>query len=660
MTENIITFSKLSSTSYLLKINTIKILINTGNISYTTDTYDAILITNFEYKYINSLTQFTSHTNVFMTVPTFSLSKIIYKEIFSTKYIKENYNINIKNTYKSEDEIDNMFLTFNQLKYSQPYEISENLVITAYRSGFSLGNSLWKIKKDNEVILVCFDINHKKENHVDGLDIDTFKDVNICILQAYNNHHQHLPEKNIEEQLKCYIMEKERVFIFVSYVRLLELCYIVNDILMELKGKGSVLSNYGSCFLKSVRGMTEWAGERVLKDFSKDKNIPFRFDTLSFVDAIEEISNIVIVVDEGVNNYIVNGIFYKYQECDKTAMLFFENEDCERELQTDLTNFDVDIPEILPLTKEEHDFYKNEQETMKKKIEEDRIIAEYLKTKIEESEDEIYTTDKDIAKNMFWYQYKYDLWITEETEKYAHFPILKPLRHDEYGEKFIFFGENNAKPVDHKENILKEDSIDNSIPKTKVTWHHKNINLKNKKRFFRLHGHSDFESIVNILELTQPKKLIFFGDEKGVDYYYYYFSLNPEFTDVFALKNELNLNMDGMHYKYLTVDEDFYSTVHFKKIKDFFYTSFVGSIENATLTFVEKSRPFLIGSIKVHELKNKFIGEGFKVELNNNILVVEDRVEIVVRNETDIEMKGEYDDVYMSIRNLIYKELAFL
>lgn len=82
----------------------------------------------------------------------------------------------------------------------------------------------------------------------------------------------------------------------------------------------------------------------------------------------------------------------------------------------------LNVPELQPLTEEEYEILKIESEIQKQKIEEARIIAEYLKTKVDDSEDEVYTADKDLAKKMYWYQYKHDLWITDEILKYASFP----------------------------------------------------------------------------------------------------------------------------------------------------------------------------------------------------------------------------------------------
>lgn len=652
-----ISFNKITSTSYLLTINTVKILLNIGNIDDITEPYDAVLITNFDYKYINSLRKMKTMANVFMTVPTFCLGKIVIKELYSNRFVKDGYDEELRSNYLAEEEIESIFSTFTQLKYSQPHDVAENLTITAFRSGFSLGNSIWKIKKDEEVILVCFDINHKKENHVDGLDIETFKDVTLCILQAYNNQHSVAPAKTPDRAIKDSIIENERVFIFVSYVRLLEMCYLLNDILIEVDRKGFVLSNYGLSFLEAARGMTEWAGERVIKDFSRDKDKPFRFDRIRFVDTFDEKNNIVIVVDEGVNNFHSSMLYHKYKDCDKTAMLFFgNNKFLNKETLT------LNVPELLSLCDEEFETLKKEMEAQRKKLEEDRIITEYLQTKVEESEDEVYSGDKDIARKMFWYQYKHDLWITDEVEKYASFPEVKTLRFDEYGEKFIFKGKIEVDPVNRLEDVVPEDvgNDTETIPTTKIVWHTEEITLNTKTSFFELHGHSDFESIINILELTRPSKVIFFGDEEPANYYYYYFSFNPNFNNVYVLKDELNLNIDDKNYQYLTVNEDFYASVDFKKIDSAFYSAFVGKIENSSLTFVEKCRPFLIGSLKVYELKKKFIGEGLRVEVNNNVLMVEDAVEIVFNNENDIELHGEINDLYMSVRNILYKEMAFL
>lgn len=52
------------------------------------------------------------------------------------------------------------------LKYSQPYYLTGRclgITITAYPAGHTLGGTIWKIKKDTDVIVYAVDYNHKRE-----------------------------------------------------------------------------------------------------------------------------------------------------------------------------------------------------------------------------------------------------------------------------------------------------------------------------------------------------------------------------------------------------------------------------------------------------------------------------------------------------------------
>lgn len=55
------------------------------------------------------------------------------------------------------------------LRYSQPYALSGRLIgvtLTAYPAGHTIGGTVWKIKKDTDVIVYAVDYNHKKERYV--------------------------------------------------------------------------------------------------------------------------------------------------------------------------------------------------------------------------------------------------------------------------------------------------------------------------------------------------------------------------------------------------------------------------------------------------------------------------------------------------------------
>ena len=63
-----------------------------------------------------------------------------------------------------------------QLKYNQTHEFKgkgAGLAITPVAAGHMIGGAMWKIVKEGEEdIVYAVDVNHKKERHLNGADVE--------------------------------------------------------------------------------------------------------------------------------------------------------------------------------------------------------------------------------------------------------------------------------------------------------------------------------------------------------------------------------------------------------------------------------------------------------------------------------------------------------
>lgn len=657
MSSNIINL-KSYGISYVLQLNTTKILINANlNNPDQIPKIEAILITHFETKYINSLLHFTD-IPVYMTVPCDILGLLALQDIHENKYIEE-YSSNelpddvipFYNYSKPTTSLEKIFTNNIKLKYSQPVELQQNITIAAYRAGHSLGGAIWKINKDNENILILSDINHRKENHLDGIDTEIFNNITLCILNV-NEKFETIKKNEIIETLKDKI--KEKVIIFVNYTRFLELAITLNNI---LKKKCKVISGNGKNINYEAQGMAEWAGANIMKN---SKNIPFDFDQLYYSDNCELDEDVIIVVDESCEGSFAKIVLSKINEHNILFVNTAHKGSLQEKILNGLRNFKMEIPELIPLTQEEVMTLKENKDAVRKKNEEDKIISEFLKTKEECSDDEIYVQDKETAKKMFWYEYKYDFWVEEGNEKYAVFPEYKSLRFDEYGEIF-HFTEKEKEKIEEEINDEKIEEHEENI--NKIIWTVKEINLKNKIEFMDFDGLCDFSSIKNILEMISPQKIVFTGENiETVKFYYYYFYLNKNFEEVYFLENELNLNIDTT-LETLKVDDEVINQLDFKTTRNELVAGFKGKIvqdEDALkLEYLGSCSSFILGDLKINEVKRKLIENGYKVEITNNILTVENEVEINFCNN-EIMMQGDMNDLYQNVRNIVYEQIVFI
>lgn len=71
----------------------------------------------------------------------------------------------------SSFQTDKVFDRIVPLKYTQTVELSDSITVGPLNSGSSIGGAVWKIRKNEQEWVICDRINHRKEAHLDGLDI---------------------------------------------------------------------------------------------------------------------------------------------------------------------------------------------------------------------------------------------------------------------------------------------------------------------------------------------------------------------------------------------------------------------------------------------------------------------------------------------------------
>ncbi|KAM0676808.1 cleavage and polyadenylation specificity factor subunit 2 [Binucleata daphniae] len=671
---------------YVLQIDNTKLLFNLGayNLDYShlydqKDTIlecEAIFISHFDLNFSGAL-PFLKQINytgmVYCTIPVCIFSQICIQEYNNDKFLinyktnvikcddemeetikkqkidnEANTKNNVKKYYKYEqEEIESIFSNVVQLKYSQPIEITNNIVIAAYRSGNSLGGSIWKISIGDENILVCLDVNQRKEMHLDGMDTDVLNNVTICLFNV-SNKYETIKKIEKERMLCDYIKQYNKILIVVKFTRFLEVCCFLNDVCKNTNIK--VLSNCGKDIITNAKSMVEWAGSNVTKDLNENKNTPYTFKNISFGTAITEDDKIIIVFDNYDLNYLYKQALDLISQSNTNLLLIDEEFNGNEK--------DVAIPRMVSMTDDEIQEIENVKNQENKKKNEEKAIEKYLADKEDDSDDTIFFDDKIIAKKMFWYEYKTDFYVEDEEDiKYAVFPVEKPVKFDEYGE--IFYYNNTKEEEETKTETEKSSEITEETKYEKIEWEQKKIELKCQIKSLDFNGLCEFGSVKNILEIIKPEKLVFLGKKDTTDFYYKFFSMNSNFNDVYILENMLNLSYD-VNITQLKVLSDFDTSNNMKRLKNSLFGSFKCVINDENeLSIVGNGGSYVYGTLNIDETKNLLIEKGYKAEKTNNVLCIENSVNIIFKNN-EILLEGEYSEMYVSVKSIIYQNLVFL
>lgn len=626
----------------LLEIDSYKILLNIGsdknlNISYYNDlenildSVDCILICHAELKYIGGLLHFYKKFKgkIITTLPVQAFGRILLHEISQHLRVQGNERYTF-------DDIEECFNMITDVKYSQPVDLG-TLRIIAQNSGHSLGGALWQIQKEREIVTIALNINHKKENHIDGCDFTSLKKSFLFITDCNFVGEKPISRKKRDNEIHNFLEENsENKIIFIcSLMRSLELCCVI-DAFLETKEniKCSFLSYNGMKIHETIKGLLEWTGDLALKKFTSQKVNPFKFENINFLNLYSKIdsqTNIFIILDENFESVFTKRILYDYNS-PKNVLCFLndENEELIYKMK------EIEVPNFISPEKENVTESKilTEEHVFESQTEKEGISAYVVN----------FTASNDpLKENIFVFPYR-----NKQKPKDIY---------GEYLEKSIMIPKKN-------ENEEKEQSDENidEIELETIKTEKKPFSCDFRTKIFNFNGIIDGNSMKDIIESINIEKLILFGSEKiFVDFFHDFCSLTKSINEIVVLQNQkVNLSTDTSFSK-VDLDEKFLDEANLKDYNGKLIAPFVGEIKQNVLYYKRPlTKSFLFGNCEINTLSKQFLDQNLRVrKIRNQVLLVEDCVEIRFE-ENQIWISGDFSNEFLAIREIVYNNFVFI
>lgn len=309
--------------SYLLEIDSVKILLDCGlpapdsNGKFNVDdsylktlrrvskTVDVVLLSHGDLLHCGALpliiNDLNPNTSIYATVPVHHMGLMT---LYDTLQALEPFNSNPSWTSLfGYDEVDLAFEKIQKLRYSQPVNLTNSIVISPLPAGHTIGGSMWRIRKPpSDDILYTPAFNHKKEAHLEGALFDAISRPSLMIVNAQQALAPAIVRKDRDlslfNSINSTIKSGGSVLIPVdSALRVLELAFVIdsgwNDHLkfaLNHPVKAYLLTNQSYRTLEFAKGMLEWMSSTVMKVFDADRTNPFDFNHINLVHSIDEIS----------------------------------------------------------------------------------------------------------------------------------------------------------------------------------------------------------------------------------------------------------------------------------------------------------------------------------------------------------------------------------
>lgn len=623
--------------SHLLDLEGIRILLNCGS-SYNlyTDYYtdldienvDFILLSHPSTKFVGALPYFLRQNfkgKIYATFPVKILGKLILRE--RCQHLKvfrgeERY---------SEKDVEDAFESIYGIKYLQPVEITRNITIVAYNSGHVLGGTIWKISKETENIVFGLRFDHRRTNHLNGIDMASLPKKALCIFDTGYVTQKLITRKDRNNFLKDLLEKRlglrKKVLIIVGYDEFPEISLVLDEILWSYSAqcskdvRASCIGFSARKFAELIKSMVEWSGENVTKEFMDAKENPFSFNHIDFFQAYTQMN-------------VDSHVFVTFEDFGYTSKIF---ELLSKDKENLVLNFlSTDIRSGMSV-REVPGFFQRKSEMPE--VREEKPVQE--------------TKEEAVSSNKMWYETQTDVWT--EGASFL-FPVaVQNMPFDEYNEFFEYeSAKENEFPEEEVRTLEKEEDVHEEVEMLES-----NFSLGCEVQSLTLDTVSDLKSSINVLEFLSPQKLVLISAEKNLGKLYFYrLVMNKVFKEVVPLEKELTFVLKKDVSRVL-LDPKFYE-LGFEESRGGKYIGFRGIVEDNTLRYLSGiSKPITIGKLDIGNLKKNFVEHNIGVEVSENLLVVEKKVRIQ-KEGRNTSVEGENENLYYIARKIIKNNLVYL
>lgn len=601
--------------SYLLEIDNTKIQINSTDQSEITD---CCLITHPAPIFLKSLFSLKSK-RIICSIPTHFISKI---EILEQNKRKKKF---------SESQIENFFSKIETVKYLQPIYVN-SIKIVGYNSGYSLGGTVWHIKVGIEDIIVMINVNHLKENHIDGISIEIKKPFLTILNPGYvfqkpmsrlkrnteflskikeiNTNQDFEIKEDCKNLIKKNIIEN-KIVIFISYARFLELAFLLS----EFKNKRIVLlGSYSKMYLENIKTLLEWTGTHSMNIFAETKNNPLILD----IEPMEYFKNL-----PDYDIYIIPDPFSIYSK----KILVDLNGKCS------IINCYDNFNEYLEENENNFEDMKFFNTLINSTAEKLLIpIIDLKEVEISKNDDVSEETDENETQNKsdYWYENGATYFFNSESQKMKIiFPTQKKNRKDDYGEYF---------ELDFNEKIEEKEEMVHIEKYTIETVQYSEILVKFQIpiEIFDLGGISDVFAIKKVVEGINCQNLVILNGA-GSNFIANYISGK-------VLENSI---------EYFIPKVDFLNEIPECKMYEF-KGKFIGC-KNVEM--------LLMYPFNVKKLKERIFEENLKLSMKvktDGVIELFSKELYAKINKDTIILEGIMDERYFILRDILYENLIFL
>ncbi len=301
------------------------------------ESVDFVLLSHADLSHLGALAiahkRFGLRAPVYATIPVFTMGQMFLYDAHQAQASVRDFDA------FSLDDVDDVFATVRQLKYSQHLRLGgkgKGIVVTPYAAGHSLGGTLWKISKENEDIIYAVDYNHKKERHLNPTVLETLTRPTLLITDARNALVTHRArnerDKELVESITKTLKTRGNVLLPVDTAgRSLELLQLLNHHWTHFQ----LAATYTLVFFNHVafnvvefaKSQIEWLSDDIARRFEATRQNGFDMPAVRIVHSMAELARfkqpyVVLASMETLNCGPAKELFLAWASDPRNLILF--------------------------------------------------------------------------------------------------------------------------------------------------------------------------------------------------------------------------------------------------------------------------------------------------------------------------------------------------
>jgi len=339
----------------LLEVDGFKILLDCGwderfdplllePLSKIASQVDAVLLSHSSIHYSGALPYALSklglHAPIYATLPIVRMSHLALYDAFLSQNDEQQFEL------FTLDDIDTCFEHCIQLKFQQHLMLTgkgSGLIITPYSAGYSLGATVWKVKKHTDELLYAVDFNHRKEKHLNASALGHLQRPSHLILGASQFLSKHATTKSsvsiaVSTALSAW---KEGYSVLIptdTSGRILELALQLDEELENQKSNGThsgsvcIVHHVAFNVLEFARSMIEWMSDSVGNKFDETRTNPFSLKHVTVCHSMKELDalpqpQILLASGVSLESGFAKELFVEFVEMEDKMVLWADRVD---------------------------------------------------------------------------------------------------------------------------------------------------------------------------------------------------------------------------------------------------------------------------------------------------------------------------------------------